>query len=170
MKTRAINSGDSWGKVFPITLGLKALWCFRVFCSCLERLRKMSKNLGEQKPDPSVRPSQHRPAGPCSGAVTLWSASYHAEKVSGTLQLPFSQPLEKEENLRALAASHYTQDSPERMKWTCAHKTPGFLSTSCTQIIKPTINLHLLGLGLKSQSQIAIDASPSTTQCHGITK
>lgn len=64
--TRTINSGDSWGKVFLITLGLKGrLVVLQGFLQSPWMIKEKSKNLGEQEPDLSVRPSQQRPDGPC---------------------------------------------------------------------------------------------------------
>lgn len=78
----------------------------------------------------------------------------------------FPSPWKRRRNW-GLAASHHTQYDPERSNWT--QKCSGLLFRSCTEIIKPIINFHLLGLWPQSESQIAISASSSITQCHSIT-
>lgn len=124
----------------------------------------MSKNIGDEVPNPSTE------AFPIYDWWIL-SRGLSRSKVPATIQRShlvlyiffFPSPWKRRRNW-GLAASHHTQYDPERSNWT--QKCSGLLFRSCTEIIKPIINFHLLGLWPKSESQIAINASSSITQCH----
>lgn len=59
---------------------------------------------------------------------------------------------------------------PGKTEQNVGSESLGLFFRSCTKTIKPIINLHLLALWPKSESRMAINASPSITQCHSSLK